>query len=569
MVVKTGKQSLDPLARGSRDWVADLGWLAVVALAMLVVTAVPYVYAYRSPSADKQFMGILLNVPDTAQYLSWARESMHSLLIRNKLTPEPGPAVYLNLFWFGVGRLALVLRMRLDLATQLARQFTVVGFLATAYWFISLLTKQRRERWLSFLVVLLGSGLGWILIVLKVVTGIAPIPADVYTYESNTFLTLLAFPHQAMADALLLLVLGLAALAFERSSLRLAALAGVITLVLGSQHGYDLVIVYTVLGVTSLVLAGADGHWVRRLSVPVVVGAISAPAALYLFLLSKLSPMWAGVLSQYGNAGVFTPPPFHLLIVMGLPLIALLAVPRRPLPSRDASAREVLLATWLVVGALLLYLPVGFQIKMFGGWQIPVGIFATRAVLTRFEPSLPKFPTWRIHSGSFLRREIVVAAVFLAAVVPTNLYLYAWRFYDLGHRTYPYYLTQSELAGLHWLEKNSNPSDVVLSSLTTGEYVPSVSGNNAFLAHWAATLDYFGKRQLVDEFFKGGVSDTARRAIVNQYDVRYVFYGPTERELGSYNPVTSHWLTKVFSDGSVSVYRVGKEKHSTGAGSQP
>ena len=54
-----------------------------------------------------------------------------------------------------------------------------------------------------------------------------------------------------------------------------------------------------------------------------------------------------------------------------------------------------------------------------------------------------------------------------------------------------------------WLDENSRPEDVVLSSLTIGQYVPSVAGNSAFLAHWAQTLDFFEKRRLVGEFFAG------------------------------------------------------------------
>ena len=46
------------------------------------------------------------------------------------------------------------------------------------------------------------------------------------------------------------------------------------------------------------------------------------PAALYLAYLTSQSPIWRGVLAQYGNAGVYTPTPPHLLILMGIPLLS-------------------------------------------------------------------------------------------------------------------------------------------------------------------------------------------------------------------------------------------------------
>ena len=79
--------------------------IALVAI-VLLVTGLPDLIARVSAPPDRVFMGIVLNVPDTAQYLSWARESSRAVLIENRLTPERGEPVFFNLFWLGVGRLA-------------------------------------------------------------------------------------------------------------------------------------------------------------------------------------------------------------------------------------------------------------------------------------------------------------------------------------------------------------------------------------------------------------------------------------------------------------------------------
>ena len=82
-------------------------------------------------------------------------------------------------------------------------------------------------------------------------------PLDLYVNESNTVLTVMAFPLAAASGLLLLLALGLAALALERGDVRPALAAGASTLLLGLMHGYDLLIVYAVVGTTALALAAA------------------------------------------------------------------------------------------------------------------------------------------------------------------------------------------------------------------------------------------------------------------------------------------------------------------------
>jgi hypothetical protein len=543
-----------PVERARRDVIL----VALFVAALLALTFLPYVYAYRSAPVGKVFMGILLNVPDTAQYLSWAREESHSFLIGNLMTSEPGAPVYFNLFWFVVGRLAVALHLGFAEATQVIRPIVGAFFLGTIYWFAGFVTRDRLERWTSFLVVTLGSGLGVLWIVAERWSHTLTFPLDVYTTEPNTFLSVLAFPLQAMADGMLVVILGLAALAFERKSFRLAAVAGVLSLLLGLQHGYDLIIAYAVVGVTGLLLLAREREWLYPLGVPVVLGAVSAPAALYVFLLARLSPIWRGVLAQYGNALVFTPQPAHLLILLGLPLIVLVIVPGDGATRRGAPARELLLRTWLVIGALLVYLPTDFQIKMLGGWQIPIGILAAQALVSRVAPSLAGSLGSTVGALGLRRNgaAVALAAALVVAVLPTTLYLYAWRFTNLAEHDYPYYLTRGEVAGLQWLNQNTHPSDVVLSSLTIGQYVPYVAGDHAFLAHWAETLDYFQKQDLVSQFFNPSFGDANRRSLLLQYGVRYVFYSASERALGSFDPSAAAYLQKVYSDSGTTIYQV-------------
>jgi hypothetical protein len=523
--------------------------IALVAV-VLLVTALPDLIARLSAPPDRVFMGIVLNVPDTAQYLSWARESSRAVLIENRLTPERGEPVFFNLFWLGVGRLAAGLGLGLAETLQLVRPLAGAGYLLATYWLAGLLTRDRLERWTAFLVAGLGGGLGWLLVLGKQFTGGDVLfPLDLYVNESNTVLSVMAFPLASASALLLLLALGLAALALERGDLRPALAAGASALVLGLMHGYDLLIVYAVVGATALALAARSRERIRPLLIAALVCGPSAPAAAYLAYLTSASPIWRGVLAQYGNAGVYTPSPPHLLILIGLPLwVALLGLPaawrRGPRAFvRTAGPRDLLLASWLVVGFLLLYIPTDFQIKMLAAWQVPVAIVAARLLARSVGRRLGARPS-------------TLAALLVLATLPVNLYLVSWRVVELGRHDYPYYLHRDEVAALAWLAENSRPEEVVLSSLTIGQYLPGVAGNSAFLAHWAQTLDFFEKRRLVGEFFAAQTPEATRLETLRRYGVRYVFYAQPEREIGRFDPASSPHLRPAFISPSASVYRV-------------
>jgi uncharacterized membrane protein len=97
---------------------------------------------------------------------------------------------------------------------------------------------------------------------------------------------------------------------------------------------------------------------------------------------------------------------------------------------------------------------------------------------------------------------------------------------------------------------------VVLASLTIGEFVPALTGARAFLAHWAQTLDFYGKSAMVESFFIGETDDEAREEILREYSVDYVFFSDDERRLGDFDPANAPYLSEAYNQDGVAVYRV-------------
>jgi uncharacterized membrane protein len=114
------------------------------------------------------------------------------------------------------------------------------------------------------------------------------------------------------------------------------------------------------------------------------------------------------------------------------------------------------------------------------------------------------------------------------------------------------------VAALRWLETAAAPTDVVLSSIPIGIYVPGLTGAHAFLAHGANTLRYYEKRDVVEGFFAAKTDDVVRQRALETYGIRYVFYGPSERALGTFDPSTRPYLQPVFTSAETTVYQVGR-----------
>jgi hypothetical protein len=149
----------------------------------------------------------------------------------------------------------------------------------------------------------------------------------------------------------------------------------------------------------------------------------------------------------------------------------------------------------------------------------------------------------------------VATAVLVALVVPTNLYLYAWRFIDLRRHERPYFLHQDEMAALKWLASSSSPSDVVLAPIDLGQFVPNYGATRSYLAHWAMTNRFFERREAVDRFFALDTSDTVRAAILERDGVTLVLRPSSTPDQAIYDPAGSPSFEPVFVRPQASIYR--------------
>jgi hypothetical protein len=539
----------------------EWAFVAVVAIVVLVLTSLPYAFAYLSAPDDMTFMGFIFNASDHSQYMAWYRGFQTRFLISNRLTSEPNPPIFFNLLWFMLGRFGRYTGLSAPAVYQVFRWLAGGFFLFAVYGFTSEVLADLRQRRLAFLIVALGTGLGWVLVGVKYALGLddVPFPLDVYISEGNSLLSMMAFPHFSEAAGLILAVFWLLLVGERRKQWRYGLYAGLVALFLGWQHGYDLLIVWGVpaayIGLRIVLDGKLPSYWMKSV---VTLGLLSWPPALYSLLLTRLDPLWNEILAQFSNAGVYSPNPLHMLILMGLPLMAALATliayslacfRKGEDITTSRRSQELFVVAWFISGWLLIYVPTNFQVHMINSWQVPVALVATWGLHRYVVPVVRR--NWPSLDAT---RWVIVVSVLL--VIPTNLYLWLWRFYDLNRHDYPYYLHRDDVAALEWLDHHAPPDVLVLSAYDTGRYVPLLAESRAFLGHWAQTVDFYQKRSTVEAFFDADVSNAFRREVLSTYDVDYVLHGPAERALGDFAPDRASFLESVYTTPDVSLYAV-------------
>ncbi len=524
-----------------------------IILAVLTLTSLPYLYGYLSSPSDKQFMGLMLDIPDHGQYLSWWRGFQSSVLVSNKLTPEPNDPIFFNLLWWGLAQVSRWSGLGYAPVYQFFRWIAGASFLWAAYRLMAQFLPVRQRR-TAFMLVTFSSGLGWVLVVLKytLTQGELLYPLDVFIAEGNSFLCILGYPHFAFAAAFIVLIFEFIWRGWKQEQTKYMVVAALLALLLGWQHAYDLLLIYGITGAFALLIWWKQRVFPWRLFWSgLILFGLSCSGAIYSAIMTTVDPLWEKVLAQFSNADVYTPLPPHLVILFGFPLILAVATWVALAWKKQWSEENLFIMGWFAAGALLNYIPTDFQIHMLNSWQIPMMLLTTKGL---YEFIVPALADRRPAMSKKTTRWLVIA--LLVVVLPTNVYLWSWRFVDLARHDYPFYLHRDDVVALNWLQQNTHPDDIVLCSITIGQYVPALSNNTAFLAHWAQTVDFYDKENRVARFFDATTPDDERAETLLAFGIDYVLHGPAERALGNYDPMAASWLKLAFHTPNVDVYRV-------------
>ncbi len=530
--------------RRSPEW-REIGlWVAGIGL----VSSLPYGAGYLVVSPERRFMGFAFNVSDHVQYFAWWRAFQRSLLAPNLLTPEPTPPAYFNLLWWLLAQVSRVVGLGYEGTYQGLRALAILLGVVVLFLLYRRVAPVPSRARAMLAMALLGSGFAWLHPVVKRLQSVVPVPSLMAPYvpfiaEPNTFFSAIAYPHFLIALASIAAILLLAVEGMTAGRWRASLGAGLLALSLSLHHTYDLLTIGAVLGGLILwrlaVSRSIPWRWIAHAA---LVMGMAAPGAFYMTWLTWRDPTWREVLAQFVNAGVFTPPPLQLFLLLGLPfLLALIGLgdPRR---WRAWTPVEAWMGVWFLAHLPLAYLPLSFQIHLLNGWQVPMAYWAVRGI--------ERWAQWR---PAFTFSRVMRWALILS--LPANLYLLGWRIMDLSRGQPPYSLHRDEVAALDWVAEHGCGGGVVMAPEAVGAFVPMWTGCRAFLAHWTGTLRFFERREQTRAFYSPAMGEAERRALVQRYGITYVIVG-ADRERMDGGIEEMPWLVPVFQRPSAKVLAV-------------
>ncbi len=531
-------------------------WVLIWILVVLMVTSVPYVVGWLRSTPDRVFGGFTIAIEDGNSYLAKMQEGARGAwLFHLVYTSEPHTGTIFFIFHLLLGKLATLVNLSLPLMYHIARLVSDAVLLFVTYRFIANFVSSRAVRRIAFLLIVFSGGLGWLLLLTGQGNWLGSAPVDLYLPEGFTFLIVYAFPHLALAQALLLI--GFIVLWQPAPSWRWqdSIWAGVSWLAMGLIVPFFVVVV----GVVAVAALAATSLQQRRIQwrearAYVVAGLIAGPIAVYSFLMFSLDPILA-VWSAQNQ--ILSPHPLHY--VLGYALIGTLAV-IGILAARRHKLIDVRLLSWVIVVPFLVYVPFNLQRRLIEGWQIPLAFYAAIGLVYVILPAWRKSRAVRrlTHYRRYTRHGLTTW--FLAACLVVSAATYVVMLVDQTLRMVaqqpPSFRAGGELAALRWLDERVTYDDVILSSYDTGNFLPAIVGARVFLGHGPETAYSDKKRQLVDQFYSADTSDDWRREFLRQWPITYVFFGPLEKQVGDFDPVQVDFLKLEYDQGGYRIYRV-------------
>lgn len=527
--------AVEPIERS--EWRRISRW----SLALVSITLLPYGLGAALSTPDQRFGGLLIGLEDQYSYLAKMVQGAHGAwLFQLPYTATPHPPIFLYAFYLLLGKVSALLGLPHVVVYHAAR--AVLGFitLLVIYRFIAEFAPDRKVRLLAWGLTAVMGGPGWVALLAGQPTLLDSLPLEFIVPEGFTFLMLYTLPHLLLARSLLLLgALGVWR-AGQSGSIGLALIAGGAWLLMS--------IIQPIYSAVALTLAAlmvlARSIELRRLAwrsvwAGALAGACAVPMVLYVMSVFAVDPTYG----PWSQTAITSPGPELYAITFGLPL--LLAVGGVRVVLRRRRAAEWFLLLWLAAGPLLVYAPTNAQRRLIESWQIPLSVLAAIGL-------------WQLIGGRPRARRWIIGLVMILLSMTYGIMI-GYHITALASRWPPLFQDAGLVKAAEWLDAHATYADGVLAAYDTSTMLPALAGVRVMTGHPSETIDSPVRRAEVQRFFAAETADGWRRDLLAQLRLNYVFYGPRERQLGSFDPATASYLEAVLSADETTLYRVAAE----------
>ncbi len=482
-------------------------WL-VVACVLATVTLLPYLYAHNAQPSGRSFMGFFFLADDANTYLAKMRGGLDGHWTwTNRYTTEPSQPVYFFVYWILLGHLAGLAHLPVLLMFHLARVVGAGLLLYGSWLFIEHFVEDHRARPWALYFLAIGLGMGYVVEAIgkPIFFGQQTDTLDWRMPELSAFYSILALPHFAWAAALQALAVVLTLRAAAQSSFRLGLLAGLAWLGEASIHAQMPILVGAALAVALLYRRPSP----RGLAAAGLSLALVAPYVLYSYieLHNPAVSRWSG---QWRNN--FAPDLLSLGLALAPQLLlAALALPRM---LRRRSRNDVFLLAWLVLLAVILWLPTpadNLRRRFFDGIYLPLVVMAAEGLFSVVVPRLrergARLLPFAYTSFASVGSVFLLIGPMLVATNPA------------------YSIPNGDYQALQWM--SGRPAGVVLASDRLGLLVPAYTSDTTYVGQYSETFNWRQKTLEVNGLLHG---EGDLPGFIVEHHVRYVVWSRADTD---------------------------------------
>ena len=394
-------------------------WVILLSLGVVLSTTAPLVFHALRPVPGQVFTGNFEAVYDQNTYLMWAEQVRQGHdLVYDLHTTEEHPPLFPGVPWLLVGLIARALGVPVIYPYHAFRLLFALAYLLLAWRLVCLALEAPRARVYAFVIIALGSGLGWLTSIINAIAGRTVIFSSDWMPEMWGYHSMLLLPHFTLSLLLIAALLVILLKSYRAPSWGLAVAAAAVTGLLALVHPFDIVLLGPLLVghfVVMLILRPEDsrGVWTNLAAAAGVI-----PSAGFLFWQMKTNPIFA---AWAGQNQLPSPTPLVYLIGLGVVLVltsdGLSTLLRQP----QRRAADWLWILWLPAAAIgaYSYPLIPFARRLVEGLHIPLALLAGIGVVHWWEPWLRR--RWPALSEAWVRG--LCLALLLACILPTNIKL--------------------------------------------------------------------------------------------------------------------------------------------------
>ena len=522
------------IIRKNQQWL----WPFVASTLILIWGSIPTWVGARAETEDLRFRGIYYDSQDYAVHIAMMEAGRYGeWAYQFRFTTEPHNPAYLRMFYIILGHFSRIISLTPELTFHLARW--LLGFIAFYALYRLMLRIFQDIFWArtAFLLAALGSGAGWLQLILNLTPGKVT-PIDFWLTDSYVFFSLSMFPHFAFVTAAMCIVLSAWLNYLEKpnkwSIIWIALIA--VSVQIMNPIAFAAVDV-SFLGAAILSWWNKGRINLTHLFALGLIAIAQIPLLVYNISVLGYDPVWRQFTIQ--NQTLSPAPPYY---IWGFALFWPLAIGGAIIGFRERSSHTGAAVFWTLAAFIMAYAPLYIQRRFLQNITIPLGILATQGLIRLFEmltAQRPGLERWKT--------SLVIFFIFLASL--SSIQLSVGRAIYLQTHPEDFYYPASLDQAIHWLRENAEYNDFVLASERTSQILAQRAEMRVYLGHEMETLDYETKKANVLAFFEGNLPDLASKPI------EWIVYGQDERKLAAeFQPPGN--LELVYDMKELQIYRV-------------